>query len=103
MDTKRAFPSVWATLGVSIAACTLFTGGAAAKDPKFTDLRPVRIQRPVTSSRSVKRPRLTQVYLETHTVREATALGIGVPEHWRCSEKAADGGLDSVIRSPWPT
>jgi hypothetical protein len=57
MDTKRAFTSVWATLGVSIAACTLFTGSAAAKDPQFTDLRPPRIQRPVTSRRSVKRPR----------------------------------------------
>lgn len=29
--------------------------------------------------RSVKRPMLTQVYLETHTVQEATARGIDVP------------------------
>ena len=35
MDTKTAFTS-GAVLGAAIAACTLFTGDAAAKDPEFT-------------------------------------------------------------------
>lgn len=36
MDTKTAFTSAWAGLCAAMAACTLFTGDAAAKDPEVT-------------------------------------------------------------------
>ena len=124
MHTQRAFASVSATLGIGIAACTVCTGSAAAKDPEFTvvygvsaqgldlnkpsgaralyarlkhaadvvcthgmrvDLAPPSDPKACYEQalgqavRSVKRPLLTQVYLETHTVQEATARGIDVP------------------------
>jgi len=36
MYTKTAFMSAWPVLGAAIAACTLFTGGVAAKDDAVT-------------------------------------------------------------------
>jgi UrcA family protein len=123
MDTKTAFTRASAVLG-AIAACTLFTGVAAAKDPEVTvayqvstqgldlnkpsgarelysrlkhaadvvcthgmrvDLAPPSDQQACYEQalgqavRYIKRPLLTQVYLETHTLREAAARGIDVP------------------------
>jgi UrcA family protein len=127
MDTKTAFTSAWAGLCAAMAACTLFTGDAAAKDPEFTvayqvstqgldlnkpsgarelysrlkhaadvvcthgmrvDLAPPSDPKACYEQalgqgvRFVKRPLLTQVYLETHTLREAAARGIDVPVQW---------------------
>jgi UrcA family protein len=123
MDTKTAFTS-GAVLGAAIAACTLFSGDAAAKDPEFTvayqvstqglDLNTPSGARALYSRlkhaadvvcthgmrvdlappsdpmacyeqalgqavRFVKRPLLTLVYLETHTLQEAAARGIDAP------------------------
>ena len=123
MDTKTAFTGV-AVLGAAIAACTLFAGDAAAKDPEFTvayqvstqgldlnkpsgarelysrlkhaadvvcthgmrvDLAPPSDPKACYEQalgqavRFVKRPLLTQVYLENHTLEEAAAHGIDVP------------------------
>jgi UrcA family protein len=124
MDAKTAFTCAGTVLGVAIAACTLFSGNAAAKDPEFTVAYQVSTQGLDLSApsgarglytrlkhaadvvcthgmridlappsdpqacyeqalgqavRYVKRPLLTQVYLETHTLREAAAHGIDVP------------------------
>jgi UrcA family protein len=124
MDTKSAFTSAWAIPGYALVACTLFAGGAAAKDPEFVvayqvstqglDLNEPTGARALYSRlkhaadvvcthgmrvdlappsdpqacyeqalsqavRAVKRPLLTQIYLETHTLREAAARGIDVP------------------------
>ena len=124
MDTKTAFTSAWAGLCAAMAACTLFTGDAAAKDPEVTvayqvstqgldlneplgarklysrlehaadvvcahgmrvDLAPPSNPKACYEQalgqavRFVKRPLLMQVYLETHTLREAEACGIDMP------------------------
>jgi UrcA family protein len=123
MGTKRAFTSPWAVLGAAVAACTLFAGDAAAKDPEISvayqvntrgldlnqpsgaqelysrlehaarvvcthgmrvDLAPSQNPRACYEDalgqavRFAKRPLLTQVYLQTHTLREAAARGIDV-------------------------
>jgi UrcA family protein len=124
MDTKTPFTCAWAFLGAAAAACTIFAGDAAAKDPEFavayqvstqgldlnkpsgarelysrlkhaadvvcTDGMRVDLAPPSDPKacyeqalgqavRFVKRPLLTLVYLETHTLREASARGIDVP------------------------
>ena len=123
MDTKTASTCASAVIG-AIAACILFAGIAAAKDPEVTvayqvstrgldlnepsgarelysrlkhaadvvcthgmriDLKPPSNQQACYEQalgqavRHVKRPLLTQVYLETHTLQEAAARGIDVP------------------------
>jgi UrcA family protein len=123
MDTKTAFTSTWTVLGAAIAACTLFAGAAAAKDPETTvayqvntqgldlsqpsgahelysrlehaarvvcthgmrvDLAPPQNPRACYEDalgqavRFVKRPLVTQIYLQTHTLREAAERGIDV-------------------------
>ncbi len=124
MYTNTRGLSAWPILGAAIAACTLFTGGVAAKDDAVT----VSIQ-VSTQGLDVSQPRgaqklywrlqhaawaacthgnrvglapspnpvgcrekalaeairaansalLTQVYLASHTLSEATAYGIDVP------------------------
>lgn len=123
MDTKTNFTSAWAVLGAAIAACTLFNGAAAAKDPVTVvyqvNTQGIDLNKPsgarelysrikhaadvvcthgmrvdlappsdpkacyeqalARAVRSVKRPLLTQVYLETHTLQQAEAYGIDTP------------------------